>query len=183
MIFEFAMYYLSFLPLWVSVIFIDAVNCIRETKNLWTETISIVVIVIGIIVCSVITWKWLTKGAIQNRETYTINSAKEERFVTAEFLISYVLPLFAFDFTKGDGVVLFILFFGVFWFLVHRHKYFCTNIALEICKYRVYECELKQYNQVIHKRVVSRNELDGMVGKKIRTRKYNNDFHFEIGLE
>ena len=103
--------------------------------------------------------------------------------MTAEFLISYVLPLFAFDFTKWDGVILFILFFGVFWFLVHRHKYFCTNIALEICKYRVYECELKQYNQVIHKRVVSRNELDGMVGKKIRTRKYNNDFHFEIGLE
>ena len=79
MIFEFAMYYLSFLPLWVSVIFIDAVNCFRETKNLWTETLSIVVIVIGIIVCSVITWKWLTKGTLQNCETYTIKSAKEER--------------------------------------------------------------------------------------------------------
>lgn len=182
MIFEFAMYYLSFLPLWISIIFIDVVNCCRESNNLWTENISIVLIPLGIIVCSVVTWKWLTKKGSQNREKYRIEAAKEERFVTAEFLISYVLPLFAFDFTKWDGAVLFALFFSVFWFLVYRHKYFCTNLALEICGYRVYECELKNGTRTINKHVVSRSQLDGFVGKEIRTRKFNNDYHFEVKM-
>lgn len=183
MIFEFSMYYLSFLPLWISIIIIDAVNLGRGTANRWTEIISILVIMLGIIACSIIAYKWLTKKGNINREKYKIEKAKEERFVTAEFLMSYVLPLFAFDFTQWDGVLLFSLFFSIFWFLVHRHKYFCTNLALEICKYRVYECELQIGKETISKLVASRNELDGLVGATIRTRKFNNDYHFEVGVE
>ena len=183
MIFEFAMYYLSFLPLWASIIIIDVISIARNHSCLWTEQISIPVIVLGIIISSVVAYKWITKKGYQNRETYELKTAKEERFVTAEFLMSYVLPLFAFDFTSWDGVLLFVLFFGVFWFLVRRHKYFCTNLALEICGYRVYDCELKTGAQTINKQVVSRKELDGMAGKKIRTRKFNNDYHFEVEVE
>lgn len=183
MIFEFAMYYLSFLPLWVSIIIIDVISIARNDSCLWTEKISIPVILFGIIFCSVVAYRWITKKGNQNRETYELKSAKEERFVTAEFLMSYVLPLFAFEFTQWDGVVLFALFFGVFWFLVHRHKYFCTNLALELCKYKVYDCELITGKQTITKQVASRKELDGMAGKTIRTRKFNNDYHFEVGVQ
>ena len=180
MIFEFSMYFLSFLPLWLSVVLIDAISIIRNEDNLWTEIISIPLVLVGILVCSLFAYGWIKKKGFQNRETYELKSAKEERFLTAEFIMSYVLPLFAFDFTQWDGVVLFVLFFGVFWFLVYRHKYFCTNLVLEICKYRVYECELKTGEQIICKRVVSRNELDGICGKTIRTKKFNNDYHFEV---
>jgi len=180
MIFEFAMFFLSFLPLWLSIIFMDLINMIRDSKNLWTEKLSVVGVLSGIIICSFVTWKWLHKDGSQNREKYEIISAKEERFITAEFMMTYVLPLFAFDFTRWDGVVLFLLFFYVFWFLVHRHKYFCTNLALEIFGYRIYECELKNGNQTLSKLVVSRNELNAMAGSTIRTRKYNNDYHFEV---
>ena len=183
MIFEFAMYYLSFLPLWASIIIIDVISIARNDSCLWTEKMSIPVIMLGIIISSVVAYKWITKKGSQNRETYELKSAKEERFVTAEFLMSYVLPLFAFDFTQWDGVLLFALFFGVFWFLVHRHKYFCTNLALELCKYKVYDCELKTGTQTINKQVLSRKELDGMAGKIIRTRKFNNDYHFEVGVQ
>ena len=37
----------------------------------------------------------------------TINDAKESKTITAEFLLSYILPLFAFDFTQWDEVVKF----------------------------------------------------------------------------
>ena len=180
MIFEFAMYFLSFLPLWMSIVLIDLVNMIRDDNNLWTERLSIVSIVAGIIICSIATWKWLHESGSQNREKYEIISASEERFITAEFLMSYVLPLFAFDFTKWDGALLFLLFFGVFYFLVHRHRYFCTNLALEICGYRIYECKLKTGNQTISKLVVSRKELNEMGGFTIRTRKFNDDYHFVV---
>ncbi|WP_044932800.1 hypothetical protein [Oribacterium sp. NK2B42] len=183
MIFEFAMYYLSFLPLWISIIIIDIISIVRNDGNLWTERISVPAVIIGIIICLVVAYKWINEKGTQNRETYIIERAREERFVTAEFLMTYVLPLFAFEFTQWDGMMLFLLFFGIFWFLVYRHKYFCTNLALEICGYRVYECELKSGNQTIIKRVVSRKELDGMGGKTIRTRKFNNDYHFEVGRE
>lgn len=182
MIFEFSMYYLSFLPLWLSVILMDAISIIRNEDDIWTEIISIPVIIVGTLVCSLFVYGWIKKKGFQNKETYELKVAKEERFLTAEFIMSYVLPLFAFDFTQWDGVTLFVLFFGIFWFLVYRHKYFCTNLALEICKYRVYECELGIGDQIICKRVVSRNELDGICGKTIRTKKFNNDYHFEVEI-
>ena len=183
MIFEFSMYYLSFLPLWISIIVIDVISLGRGTENKWTEIISIPIIMLGIVLCSIVSYKWLTKKGNVNREKYRIEKAKEERFVTAEFLMSYVFPLYAFDFTQWDGVILFGLFFLIFYFLVHRHQYFCTNLALEICKYRIYQCDLKIEKVIISKRVVSRNELDGLVGKIVRTRKFNNDYHFEVGVE
>ena len=179
--FEFAMYYLSYLPLWASIVFIDVVSIMRNEDYPWTEWISIVVIPIGIFICSLITYRWIKRTEKQNVELYMLEDAKEVRFVTAEFLMSYVIPLYAFEFTKWDGVVLFFVFFCVFWFLVFRHKYFRANLALEICGYRIYDCELLISGQKISKRVVSRKELPSMIGETIHNRKYNNDYHFEVG--
>ncbi len=132
MIIQLSMYYLSFLPLWVSIIIIDWISIIRNDRCLWIERISIPVIVSGIIISSMIVYKWITKKEKQNRETYTVENAKEVKFITAEFLMSYVFPLFTFDFTQWDGILLFVLFFSAFCFLVCNHNYFCTNIALEL---------------------------------------------------
>lgn len=41
--------------------------------------------------------------------------------ITAEYLLSYILPLFAFDFTKWDEVVKFLIFFLTFSYLCIRH--------------------------------------------------------------
>ena len=84
------------------------------------------------IICIIVTEIVLNKKETINREEYILVSASDEKFITAEFLMTYVLPLFAFDFTKWDGVVLFLFFFLIFGVLVHRHKYFCTNIYLEL---------------------------------------------------
>lgn len=182
MMFEFSMYFLSFLPLWLSIIMIDVFSIIRNNNNLLIEFISIPVIIGGVLICSIIVYGWIKKKGFQNRETYELRMAKEERFLTADFIMAYVLPLFAFDFTRYDGVALFLLFFIILWILVYRHKYFCTNLVLEICKFRIYECELYTDGQTISKRVVSRKELDGLCGKRMRTKKFNNDYHFEVEI-
>lgn len=49
-IFSTSMFYLSFFPLWVSILFIDVKNIIQGGNNLWTEWISIICILIGMII-------------------------------------------------------------------------------------------------------------------------------------
>lgn len=42
---------------------------------------------------------------------------------------------------------------------------------------------MRSVNSYPKKTVISRKELDGMAGQKIHTRKFNNDYHFEMGVE
>lgn len=58
----------------------------------------------------------------------------------AEYLLSYILPLFAFDFTVWNGVVLFLIFFTILGFLCIKHNYFSVNIILEMAEFRFYNC-------------------------------------------
>ena len=183
MMFQFSIYFLSFVPLWISILFADVISCLRNDNYLHTEMISMIVILAGLILSTIVTWNKLSSKRAkrkQNTENYVIKSAKEERFGAAEFLMAYVLPFFAFDFTLWDGMVLFLIFFFVLWILVYRHKYYCVNFIMEIFGYRVYKCELKNGNRQICKYVVSRQQLEMMCGDSIKTRKFNNDYHFEI---
>ena len=50
-------------------------------------------------------------------------SAQEEKTITAEFLLSYILPLFTFDFRTWDGVFLFLIFY-CFWLALHTTQLF-----------------------------------------------------------
>lgn len=180
MIIEFCLYFLSFIPLWISVIIIDSLNCLRFQSHLWTEIISITLIVITFIYTFLYTIWWLKKKKHKNKKTYTIKYAKENRFITAEFIMTYVLPLFVFDFRRWDCVVLFLIFYGLFFFLIHRHKYLCTNLFLEFGGYRVFSCSLVKENVLLRKMIVSRNELESMSGAEISTKSFNNDYLFEI---
>mgnify|MGYP000320977530 FL=1 len=60
--------------------------------------------------------------------------------ITAEYLLSYILPLFAFDFTKWDEVVKFLIFFLTFGYLCIKHNSFSVNIVLELLGYKMYDC-------------------------------------------
>lgn len=182
MILDFFMYFLAFSPLWISVVFIDIISIARHETQLWTEKISILVIIFLMLVSAVVVNKWIKKKCVLNVERYELKAAREERFLTAEFVMSYVFPLFVFDFTRWDGVVQFLVFFCLLGFLVYRHSYFCTNLFLEIMGYKVYECQLERGECSINKRVVSKKDLSGLCGKNIRTKKFNNDYHFEVNV-
>lgn len=129
----FSMFFLSFSPLWVSVLFVDCKSIFIDKNNsIITEivlpsTVLLLWIASFVVLCSQIN---NNRGVSIN--TYEVKDAKESKTITSDFFLSYILPLFAFDFTQWDGVVEFLIFFFVLAFLCIRHNHFSVNIILEI---------------------------------------------------
>ena len=101
--FPYCLFYLSFTPLWISILFVDIKSIIVDNEYLYTEYISVICILIAAAVsCFVVFWGIngnLRKGK-EGTQPNIIIEAKEEKTITTEYLLSYILPLFAFDFTK-----------------------------------------------------------------------------------
>ena len=172
------MFYLSFSPLWLSVLFIDAKSIlIDKSDSIITEIISAIVI---ILIWVLAFWELIISFRKYNNtdiSTFILIEAKESKTITADFFLSYILPLFAFDFTHWDGVVEFLIFFFVLAFLCIRHNHFSVNIILELMNYRMYECELLNAdNQRIERIVISKEPLSVCRGRTITVNRINNDY-------
>ncbi len=177
MTFQLSMYYLSFVPLWFTVILTDAFNIINGEINLWTEYVSIPLIVLVFIFAIINVRKGLNPTKIDNTQEHRLESAEEDKFLAAEFLMSYVLPLFAFDFTKFQGVFSFLVFFIIFGWLCIKHNYFCVNVVLEAMKYKVYDCTYQTFDDItLKKKVISKRALSQCRGETIRVRGLNNEY-------
>ena len=120
---SFSMFFLSFAPLWVSILFIDIKSIIENQTEIVTEKYSVLFILILAIISLVILMISFNKQNKNGAQEFTIESVEEEKTITAEYLLSYILPLFAFDFTIWHQVVLFLIFFFVLAFLCIRHNY------------------------------------------------------------
>ena len=99
----------SFFPLWISIIFIDVKSIIYNGSNLYTEIISIIAIVIVNFFSIIALCNWIKREPITSEEM-KISYACENKTISSEYLLAYILPLFAFDFTQWDSVVLFLIF-------------------------------------------------------------------------
>lgn len=168
----------SFLPLWMSIIFIDIKSIICNSGNLYTEIISIIVIVLTNIL-SVITLNcWLKKEAVTSEEAL-VTYARENKTVSAEYLLAYILPLFTFDFTQWDSVVLFLIFFITLGYICVKHHNFTINIWLELMKYNVYDCTLKieeSDNFELERKIISKSDLTKFKGRIVRIENLNNEY-------
>lgn len=177
---SFSMYFLSFMPLWITMLFVDIKSLFEGGKDKWTETISIIVILLGSLIALVILF---VKFYMIDDEKHTlkIQDAKESKTITAEFLLSYILPLFAFDFTQWDEVVEFLIFFLIFGYLCIRHNFFSVNIILEIMHFRIYECSLiNADNKVVARTVISKNMLTMSKGNDIKVKILNNEYCLDL---
>jgi hypothetical protein len=79
----------------------------------------------------------------ENSGVAKVLSAKKSNKLVSDFLLAYVLPMIAFDFTSLQGVLLFLIYFGVLAFLSIRNNNVYTNILFEFKKYRTYNCKLE----------------------------------------
>lgn len=178
---SFCMYYLSFTPLWLTVLFIDVKSLLEKGENKYTEIISVIFILLFMIVSMAFLlyeFNTLKRGYI---EKYELREVSESKTITAEFLLSYILPLFAFDFCKWDQVVEFLIFFSVLGYLCIRHNYFSVNIILEIMKYKMYECILNNSDNIsVKKIVISKRTLTMQKGKEITLKLLNNEISLDI---
>lgn len=179
MTFQLSMYYLSFSPLWVSILFIEAMSIVHKADNIGVEILSIIFIPIFFIIALTIVKKNIKVSVVGSTE-YVLCKAKEEKLMTAEFLGAYVIPLFAFDFVSWEGMLLFLFFFCVFGYLCIHHNYFCTNIVLDILKYRIYDCELTDMNGISSNiRVISTRNMRLHYTDAICLRKMNNEYSID----
>lgn len=176
-----SMYFLSFLPLWITVVIIDVKSLADGGGNKYTEIFGIILILAGFIFSLIIL---LVKfyGIRDEKYTYEIDTAKENKLVLAQFLFTYILPLAAFDFTLWLEALEFLIFFLAFGFLCIRHNFFCVNIVLEFRHYRVYECRLINDDGVSTERtVISRKTLNMDKGQNICVKVINNEFFLDTG--
>ena len=180
-LFFFSLYFTSFTPLWLSVLFIDIKSCIENSQSTVIEFYSIIVILIiwliSILIIIIVLFSKYEEGTTR----FILNSVKEEKSIASEYLLSYILPLFAFDFTKWDSVILFLIFFVTLAFLCIRHNYFSVNIVLEILKYQVYTCEIENDDQIrITTSIISRKNLMAKKGEEIRLKALNNEYKLDV---
>lgn len=90
-------------------------------------------------------------------------ACKEQRNVTVGFVVENVGPMFVFDPTTAEGLVLLLTYFFVIASLLVRHRHFPPNVVVEWLGWAIYECELMplQGGNTITETVVSRNDLGG----------------------
>lgn len=160
--FKWNMFMTSFIPLWLSIIVSDIWNLVESGINSWlykdnvlhnvrnvckTNWVCIaVVLIIGILmIISTVSINQFLKDKRSNNQPPKIKIKKATRAnkLSSEFLLAYILPMIAFDFTELKSVVLFVIYFGMLAFLCIRNSNVYTNIWLEFKGYRMYSCDLE----------------------------------------
>lgn len=180
-LFSLSLFYLSFLPLWISVVFINVKSCLDKSENLYTEYISITCIILCFVLSFCYIYKILWNPTDENASSYFLKESKEEKSISAEYLLSYILPLMAFKFNEWDSVVIFLIFFTTFAFLCIKHNYFSVNITLEIIGFKFYKCKLLSREGIeIEKYIISRTDLYILKGDEITLKSLNNEYKLFI---
>lgn len=175
-VFSVSLFFMSFIPLWISILFVD-IKSIITGGEIWTEIISIAIIAMHSLISVYVLWSELKSKPRSGEKIYKLVSSSEEKSISAEYLLSYILPLFAFDFTQWDQVILFLIFYATLTFLCIRHNYFSVNVILEICQYRFYSCTLENEDSVsIERKVIARCKMELMNGTDICLSSVNNEY-------
>ena len=74
-----SLFILSFLPLWISVIFIDIKSIYFNSSNLITEISSIVVIIICLPLSALIVYRAVSTKKKKHGDIYFVKNVKEEK--------------------------------------------------------------------------------------------------------
>ena len=143
-----SMFFTSFLPLWITILFINIKSIVLNYENLYTEKIGILLILLATIVS--VTILFSSKKVLKESDftDYTIISTNPKNGVTSEYLLFYILPLFSFDFTVWDSVVQFVFCFLVLSFLCVRNNNVYANILFELLGYKFFDCEVKDLSEL-----------------------------------
>lgn len=181
-LFKVSMFFTSFIPLWITIIFKDVLSICSGEKYLFTEWMTIIVLMIFSVLSIIIVQKAI-KDVKNNSGSsdYEILSAEQINGITSEFLLAYVLPLFAFDFTTWIGVVEFLVYFLVLLFLCVRNNNVYANLFLEFKGYRFFDCEMQLVvepnTKPMKMTILSKKPLESKIGHVITVKVLNKPFY------
>lgn len=191
--FKWDMFVTSFIPLWLSIVIFDvwdiAYNAINEfpqegnfagrllcfVKNNIIPLISVIVIFTVVITSINGISKFLKERECSKQNpSGTIKKVKKANKLSSEFLLAYILPLIAFDFSNLKSLALFVVYFAILAFLCIRNNNIYTNIFLEFKRYRIYLCDIERLvpgdNTVIYydSLIISKDDLTLAEDKNIK---------------
>ena len=181
--------FLNFSPLWGIVIFLDSKALFFDhVEQNGTEWCSLCGCCIGMLISFLIVFLGMIEKKWQKEACVIVKSIDERKVISAEVLLSYVLPLLAFDFGSWVGMVQFLLFFMVILILQTRHNAITGNVLLELLGYRFYDCKYynwesshKEESQVGYKMVlITKRYLVGEEGTKLKIAFLNSQVALEV---
>ena len=176
-----SMFFLSFTPLWVSVLFLDIKSIIEYKTPLYTEWITICVIIVLFVFSTIILSRSLRVKKRAGIQKHRLINIEEQKSITAEYLLSYILPLFAFDFTVWSQIILFLIYFLTLCYLCIKHNHLSVNIVLELFHYRFYKCDMETEDCIlVTKYIISREKLINHKNDIISTRPLNNEYSLDL---
>lgn len=183
MLLHICLYYLSFVPLWILVIINETfVMVAAEEKRILGLVVISLLVAFSLYFCIVLLFA-LNVRKKDNTRSVRLESVKEDKFSVAEFMMSFVLPFWAFDLNSIPGMICFVVFFLLLGVVCIRHRIFCCNIVLEILGYRIYECSYSPSDnagQTINKKVLCKVNLQKPIEGNLIEKKLSNDYSLFI---
>ena len=173
-----ASFFTSFMPLWISILFIEFKSIYESKENICTEISMIIVIILINLISLIVILVWIKSAEYRATEEMVLEEVEEEKSISAEYLLSYILPLFAFDFTRWDYVVLFAVFFVTLMYISVRHNHMSINIIFELMNYSLYSCVLRNEdgNSKSRKMIISKVNLLLHRGQIVQVNNINNAY-------
>lgn len=169
--------FLDFLPLWIIVMFLDGKALFYDhVVCRGAEWCGLVGCGCGVLVAAIVVWLGVLEKK-QDRETIQIVKVKENKKLTSEVLLSYVLPLLAFNFGTWVGLVQFLVFFICIVLLNLRSNSITANVVFGLIGYRFYETE---FNNGANGTLMSKRYLVSEVGTTINVVKLNDNIAIEV---
>lgn len=198
------MFVTSFIPLWFSILVLDIWDFIKQSIALWDKgktyciniyscfetglvqfiSIFVIAIVVFISIRGINTFL-KDRNASQNNPKGKIIKARKANKLSSEFLLAYILPMIAFDFSDLQKIVLFIIYFTVLAILCIRNNNIYTNILLEFKGYKMYtcdiECDVINRKHIYHDSlIISEDDLTLCEGNEISYWDFDNYIYIRI---
>lgn len=175
-----SLFFSSLFPLWFSISLYDLYHLIycdnnQNARRLYVVTIA-VILLLALVASVTIVW-FFKKGKKRCSRKRRVDSAVEEKVEASSFLLSYILPLAAFDFSSLVQVLQFFLYFMVLCYLQLKHKIISSNLVLEVLGFTYYKCVfLDSDDQKVERYVISRKNLKLAIGDEVQTVQLNNEY-------
>lgn len=151
----------SFMPLWISILFVNGWSVIsyvlvrvKYNFNLklltfnnfyklysekWLEISFSIILLISFLISAKFLYSFLKeKEKSINNPVGMIHKAARAHNLGSDFLLAYILPMIAFDFGSLKDVILFSIIFITLGFLCIRNENIYTNIFLEFLGYQMF---------------------------------------------
>ncbi len=181
-VFRLCLFITSFFPLWITIAFLEGLSIYEGGPNLKTEYAVLTILLLAVLPSTWVVVKGIKMKKKKKGDHCTIREAVRANSITSEYLLSYILPLFAFDFTWWRDVAIFLFYFAVLAFLCLRNNNVYVNPLLELMGYHIFNCRLEflGMGEPVEATLLSTNNPAAKIGHGIQVERMNAPVYIEV---